>query len=92
MLALSAGKRRTELQSVLNNELVALYADRILVFGERSAAAFAQVVNAANAARAAIAIERNFMLTTRNHYDQVSDVVDWRQTLIDGGPARRVYP
>jgi len=79
VLALPAGKRRTELQSVLNNELVSLFADRILVFGERSAAAYAQVVGTANAAGnpmhfadaaiAAIAIEHNFMLATRNARD-----------------------
>jgi len=79
VLALPAGKRRTELQSVLNNELVSLFADRILVFAERSAAAYAQVVSAANAAGnpihfadaaiAAIAIEHNFMLATRNARD-----------------------
>jgi toxin FitB len=48
VLALPAGKRRTELQRVINNELVALFANRILPFGERSAAAYAQVVTAAN--------------------------------------------
>ena len=77
--ALPAGKRRTELQSVLNNEFVSLFADRILVFAERSAATYAQVVSAANAAGnpinfadaaiAAIAIEHNFMLATRNARD-----------------------
>jgi toxin FitB len=79
VLALPAGKRRKELQSVLNNELVSLFADRILVFAERSAVAYAQVVSAANtagnpihfadAAIAAIAIEHNFMLATRNARD-----------------------
>ena len=79
VLALPAGKRRTELQSVLNNDLVSLFADRILAFGERSAAAYAQVVSAANAAGnpihiadaaiAAIAIEHNFILATRNARD-----------------------
>ena len=79
VLALPAGKRRTELQSVLKNELVKLFADRILVFGERSAAAYAHVVTAAylagnpihfaDAAIAAIALEHNFMLATRNARD-----------------------
>jgi toxin FitB len=79
VLALPAGKRRTELQSVLKNELVTLFADRILVFEGRSAAAYAHVVNAANlagnpihfadAAIAAIASEHNFMLATRNARD-----------------------
>ena len=79
VLALPAGKRRTELYNVLNNEVLSLFTDRILVFGERSAAAYAQVVNAANAAGnpihfadaaiAAISIEHKFMLATRNARD-----------------------
>jgi toxin FitB len=79
VLALPAGKRRAELQSVLKGELVALFADRILTFGERSAASYADVVTAANqagnplhfadAAIAAIAAEHNFMLATRNARD-----------------------
>jgi predicted nucleic acid-binding protein len=79
VLALPAGKRRAELQSVLKNELVELFADRILAFGEGSAAAYAQVVTAANlagnpihfadAAIAAIALEHNFVLATRNARD-----------------------
>lgn len=76
VLALPAGKRRTELQRVINKELVSLFADRILPFGERSAEAYAHVVTAANvagnpidfadAAIGAIAIEHNFILATRN--------------------------
>ncbi len=50
VLALPAGKRRTELQRVLNHELVSLFTDRILAFGERSAGAYAPVVVAATAA------------------------------------------
>jgi toxin FitB len=79
VLALPAGKRRTELQRVINNELVSLFANRILPFGERSAAAYAQVVTAANAAGnpidfadaaiGAIALEHNFILATRNERD-----------------------
>jgi toxin FitB len=79
VLALPAGKRRTELQRVINNELVSLFADRILPFGERSAEAYAHVVTAANvagnpidfadAAIGAIAIEHNFILATRNVRD-----------------------
>jgi toxin FitB len=79
VLALPAGKRRTELQRVINNELVSLFANRILPFGERSAAAYAQVVTAANvagnpidfadAAIGAIALEHNFILATRNERD-----------------------
>ena len=79
VLALPAGKRRTELQKVVSNELVSLFADRILPFGERSAAAYAQVVTAANAAGnpidfanaaiGAIALEHNFILATRNERD-----------------------
>jgi len=85
VLALPAGKRRTELQRVINNELVSLFADRILPFGERSAAAYAHVVTAANAtgnpidfadaAIGAIAIEHNFILATRN-------VRDFKGTLV----------
>jgi predicted nucleic acid-binding protein len=76
VLAVPAGKRRTELQRVLNVALVSLFSSRILPFGERSAAAYAQLVSAANAAGnpihfadaaiAAIAIEHNFTLATRN--------------------------
>jgi toxin FitB len=79
VLALPAGKRRTELQKVINNELVSLFASRILPFGELSAAAYAQVVTAANAAGnpidfadaaiGAIALEHNFILATRNERD-----------------------
>ena len=79
MMALPPGKRRTELERVLGNELVSLFADRILAFGERSAQAYAQVVTSANAAGnpiafadaaiAAIAIEHDFMLATRNETD-----------------------
>jgi predicted nucleic acid-binding protein len=79
VMALPAGKRRTELQRVINNELVSLFANRILPFGERSAAAYAQVVTAANAAGnpmgfadaaiGAIALEHNFILATRNERD-----------------------
>ncbi len=78
-LVLPAGKRRTELQSVLQNELLSLFAERILVFGARCAAAYAQVVrdastagnpiHFADAAIAAIAIEHHFMLATRNARD-----------------------
>ncbi|HPF26680.1 MAG TPA: type II toxin-antitoxin system VapC family toxin [Steroidobacteraceae bacterium] len=77
--ALPAGKRRAELQGVLSSELVSLFAGRILAFGERSAAAYAEVVSSANAAGnpihfadaaiAAIAMEHNFMLATRNARD-----------------------
>jgi len=48
--ALPAGKRRTELRKIIDKELVSLFADRILPFGERSAQAYAQVVNTANGA------------------------------------------
>lgn len=71
-----AGKRRTELRKVIDKELVSLFADRILAFGERSAEAYAQVVTAANAAGnpidfadaaiGAIAVEHNYILATRN--------------------------
>ena len=74
--ALPAGKRRTELRKVVDKELVSLFANRILPFGERSAEAYAQVVTSANgagnpidfadAAISAIAIEHNFILATRN--------------------------
>ena len=79
VLALPAGKRRTELKRVINNELVSLFANRILPFGENSAEAYAQVVTGANAAGnaidfadaaiAAIALEHNFILATRNERD-----------------------
>jgi predicted nucleic acid-binding protein len=79
VLALPAGKRRTELQRVVNNELVSLFANRILPFGVSSAAAYAEVVTAANAAGnpidfadaaiGAIAVEHNFILATRNERD-----------------------
>jgi hypothetical protein len=74
--ALPAGKRRTELRKIIDKELVSLFADRILPFGERSAQAYAQVVNTANgagnpidfadAAIGAIAMEHNYILATRN--------------------------
>ena len=61
---------------MIDKELAALFADRILPFGERSAEAYAQVVTSANAAGnpidfadaaiGAIAIEHNYMLATRN--------------------------
>ncbi len=64
---------------MINNELVSLFANRILPFGERSAAAYAQVVTAANAAGnpidfadaaiGAVALEHNFILATRNERD-----------------------
>jgi predicted nucleic acid-binding protein len=79
VLALPAGKRRTEAKRVINNELVSLFANRILPFGENSAEAYAQVVTGANAAGnpidladaaiAAIALEHNFILATRNERD-----------------------
>jgi toxin FitB len=79
VLALPAGNRRAELQKVINNELAALFANRILPFGERSAVAYAQLVAAANAtgnpihfadaAIGAIALEHNFILATRNERD-----------------------
>lgn len=75
-LALPAGKRRIELQRVINNELVPLFANRILPIGERSAAAYAQVETVANAAGdpidfadaaiGAIALEHAGILATRN--------------------------
>jgi predicted nucleic acid-binding protein len=77
--ALPAGKRRTELHKVISNELVSLFAQRILPFGERSAEAYARVVTAAHsagnpidfadAAIGAIALEHNFLLATRNERD-----------------------
>jgi toxin FitB len=76
---LPAGRRRSELQRVLGNELVSLFANRILVFGERTAEAYAQVVagataagnpiDFADAAIAAIALEHGFLLATRNERD-----------------------
>jgi len=61
---------------VIDKELVSLFSDRILPFGERSAEAYAQVVTDANgagnpidfadAAIGAIAIEHNYLLATRN--------------------------
>ena len=77
--ALPAGKRRSNLQSVLDKELAALFSGRILPFSERSAAAYAQVVTGANsagnpidfadAAIGAIAVEHDFLLATRNGRD-----------------------
>jgi predicted nucleic acid-binding protein len=77
--ALPAGKRRTELQKVLNSALLSLFSNRIIPFGERSAEAYAHVVTAANAAGnpidfadaaiGAIALEHNFTLATRNARD-----------------------
>jgi predicted nucleic acid-binding protein len=79
VMALPPGKRRTELQRVLDRELVSLFAHRLLAFGERSAEAYARVVTAAQAAGnpidfadaaiAAIAIEHDFVLATRNERD-----------------------
>ncbi len=76
---LPAGKRRTELQKVLNSALLSLFSHRIIPFGERSAEAYAHLVTAANAAGnpidfadaaiGAIAIEHNFTLATRNARD-----------------------
>ena len=73
------GRRRTELRRGIDTELVSLFANRILPFGERSAEAYAQVVPAAtragnpmdfaDAAIAAIAIEHNFILASRNVVD-----------------------
>ena len=77
--ALPAGRRRTELRKVIDKELSLLFEDRVLLFGERSAEAYAQVVPAANAAGnpidfadaaiGAIAIEHNYILATRNVAD-----------------------
>jgi predicted nucleic acid-binding protein len=77
--ALPAGKRRTELRKVIDSELVSLFARRILPFGESSAAAYADLVTAANragnpidfvdAAIGAIAMEHNYLLATRNVSD-----------------------
>lgn len=77
--ALPAGKRRTELRKVIEEELVSLFADRILPFGQRSAEAYAQIVTAANgagntidfadAAIGAIALEHDYLLATRNVED-----------------------
>ena len=77
--ALPAGKRRTELQRVLGREIGMLFAGRVLGFRERSAEAYAQVVTGAHAAGnqidfadaaiAAIAVEHNFLLATRNERD-----------------------
>ncbi len=74
--ALPAGKRRNALRKVIDKELVSLFADRILPFGERSAEAYAQVVTSANgagnpidfadAAIGAIAVEHDYILATRN--------------------------
>jgi predicted nucleic acid-binding protein len=79
VLALPAGRRRTELQKVRTRELASLFAGRVLAFGERSAQACAELVTAANAAGnpidfadaaiGAIALEHNFTLATRNVRD-----------------------
>ena len=79
VMALPPGKRRTELQRVLNNVLVFLFAHRVLAFSEHSAEAYALVVTGAHAlgnpidfadaAIAAIAVEHNFLLATRNERD-----------------------
>jgi len=79
VMALPSGKRRTELQRVLNKELTSLFANRILAFGERSAEAYARVVTGAHAvgnpidfadaAIAAIALEHGYILATRNERD-----------------------
>jgi toxin FitB len=76
--ALPTGKRRTELTRVIN-DLLTLFATRILPFGISSAEAYAQVVTSANAAGnpidfadaaiGAIALEHNFILATRNERD-----------------------
>jgi toxin FitB len=69
-MALPSGKRRTELQRVLNNELVSLFANRVLAFGERSAEAYAHVVTGANTVGNPIDFaEHNFILATRNERD-----------------------
>ncbi len=79
VLALPVGKRRAELQRVLNNELASLFANRILLFDERAAEAYVLVVSSAaaagnpihfaNAAIAAIAIAHDFILATRSSRD-----------------------
>ncbi len=77
--ALPAGRRRTELRKVIDQELAFLFAERVLPFGEHSAKAYAQVVPAANAAGnaidfadaaiGAIAMEHDYILATRNVAD-----------------------
>jgi len=79
IMAMPPGKRRTELQRVVINELTSLFAQRILPFGDRSAEAYAEVVTGAHAvgnpidfadaAIAAIAVEHDFVLATRNERD-----------------------
>ena len=77
--ALPAGRRRDELERAFNEQLLPLFAGRILAFDERAAYAFARVNSSAQAAGypigfadgaiAAIAAVHGFMLATRNVRD-----------------------
>jgi predicted nucleic acid-binding protein len=76
---LPAGKRRSWLQRAMVSEVLPLFKGRILTFGQSAADAFARIVASALAAGnaidfadgaiAAIAMEHNFLLATRNERD-----------------------
>ena len=74
-----AGKRRTQLDSALADEIAATFGNRILPFDAHAASFFGDVVAAANAAGnpinfpdaaiASIALAHDYMLATRNQRD-----------------------
>ena len=77
--ALPAGKRRTQLQRAMTNEVMPLFAGRVLAFDQNAAEAFARVnagaqaagntIDFADGAIAAIATTHGFILATRNERD-----------------------
>ncbi len=77
--ALPAGKRRTQLKRAMTNEVMPLFAGRVLAFDQNAAEAFARVnagaqaagntIDFANGAIAAIAMTHGFILATRNERD-----------------------
>jgi len=77
--ALPAGKRRTHLKRAMTNEVMPLFAGRVLAFDQNAAEAFARVnagaqaagntIDFADGAIAAIATTHGFILATRNERD-----------------------
>ena len=76
LTALPAGRRRTRLERVFNDEVLPLFAGRVLPFDKRAAHAFARMsassrkagrpLSFADGAIAAIAAAHDFMIATRN--------------------------
>ncbi len=77
--ALPQGRRRTELQHALTNQVMPLFEGRILSFDKKAAEAFARInasaqaignpISFADGAIAAIASAQGFILATRNVRD-----------------------